>query len=232
MERENCEIIDTDCKGEGKTLYTSDFKRDTNYWNTYYQSKPDIETPSLFAVKIGTQLKKASKLLDLGCGNGRDSLYFHRLGLYVTAVDASDIAIKMLQEEHKDKGIRFICDDFVSSPMIYAEKCDYCYSRFSLHAINEKQQDEFLLHIYDILEDSGRFFIEVRSVHDELYGKGEEAGRDAFIFDGHYRRFIRQEELEQKLMRIGFKMEYSKEDIGFAPFGNSDPPVIRMIVKK
>jgi hypothetical protein len=31
---------------------------------------------------------------------------------------------------------------------------------------------------------------------------------------------------------VGFKIEYSNEQRGFAPFGASNPPVIRMILQK
>lgn len=217
---------------EYKVLWSSDFDRDTEYWNAYYEKKPDIEHPSLFALKIGPDLKKSSTILDLGCGNGRDSLYFYRLGLNVTAIDASDLVIKMLQEKYDEENICFICDDFVSSSMIYAGQYDYCYSRFSLHAISEEQENEMLVNVYKVLKDKGKFFVEVRSIHDELYGKGEKAGDNAYIYDNHFRRFIKKEDLERKLIDVGFKIEYSKEDRGFAPFEGMDPLVIRMVLKK
>lgn len=42
-------------------------------------------------------------------------------------------------------------------------------SRFSLHAINEKQENELLINVYKVLKRGG---VEVRSIHDNLYGKG------------------------------------------------------------
>ena len=205
---------------------------DTAYWNAYYKGKPDIEYPSQFALEIGNQLKKPGTILDLGCGNGRDSIYFYKLGLRVTAIDASDTAIQMLQEQYDEEQIHFRCDDFVKSSEIYRSKYDYCYSRFSLHAIDESQEDELIANVYQALNPEGKFFVEVRSIHDELYGKGEAAGRNAYIFDGHFRRFIKREELEKKMLAAGFKIEYSNEQQGFAPFGETDPPIIRMILQK
>lgn len=168
----------------------------------------------------------------MGCGNGRDSHYFYSLGLHVTAVDASDSVIKMLKEQHGEEDICYICDDFVSSSIIYAREYDYCYSRFSIHAIDEEQEDELILNVYKTLKNRGKFFVEVRSIHDELYGKGVKVGKDSYIFDNHFRRFIKKGELERKMIRAGFKIEYSKEERGFAPFGDSDPLVIRMILEK
>lgn len=215
-----------------KILKSSDFDRDTNYWNAYYKNVHNIEHPSPFALDISKYLKKSRTILDLGCGNGRDSIYFYNLGLNVTAIDASDLVIEMLQNVYKDDNICFICDDFVCSSMIYAGQYDYCYSRFSLHAINEEQENELLINVYNVLKRGGIFFVEVRSVHDNLYGKGKRVGKNAYIYDGHFRRFLIREELENKLIKIGFKVKYSSEDTGFAPFEGSNPPIIRMIVEK
>lgn len=56
--------------------------------------------------------------------------------------------------------------------------------------------------------------------------------RNAYFYDNHYRRFIVMEELVQSLQEQGFQIEYAKEQSGFAPYGNDDPPVIRIVAKK
>ena len=192
---------------------------------------PDIENPSLFALEIGRQLKKGATILDLGCGNGRDSKYFYQLGLNVTGIDASDEVITMLQKD-QNENMCFICDDFVTSSMVYAGQYDYCYSRFSLHAITEEQENELLSNIYGVLCEGGKFFIEARSINDEIYGLGERVGKNAYFYEGHFRRFIKRKELEEKLLNVGFQIEYSKEERGYAPFKNMNPLVIRIIAKK
>ena len=216
---------------EFEVLPSSDFNRDTSYWNAYYKSMPDIENPSLFALEIGRQLKKDATILDLGCGNGRDSKYFYQLGLNVTGIDASDEVITMLQKD-QNENMCFICDDFVTSSMVYAGQYDYCYSRFSLHAITEEQENELLSNIYGVLREGGKFFIEARSINDEIYGLGERVGKNAYFYEGHFRRFIKRKELEEKLLNVGFQIEYSKEERGYAPFKNMNPLVIRIIAKK
>lgn len=212
--------------------YSSDFDRDVDYWNQYYDSCPDIEMPSLFAQNVGKLVKRGKTLLELGCGNGRDSVYFVRMGLNVTAIDASDKSIHMLEEKYDDGNICFICDDFVCSPAIFSAQYDYCYSRFSLHAVNERQESEVIKNVYNSLKTGGQFFVEVRSVHDDLYGKGEKVADHSYIYEGHFRRFVVKEELEEKVKKAGFQIVSSKEQRGYAPFGESDPPVIRMILQK
>lgn len=212
-----------------KITFSSDYDRDVQYWNSYYENKLGIEQPSKFALDIGKTLKKSSNLLELGCGNGRDSIYFHHLGMNITAIDASDKVIDILKENYKEKNICFICDDFVCSTVIFAGQYDYVYSRFSLHAINEEQETEVINNVYKVLKNKGKFFVEVRSIHDDLYGKGKKIGENTYIYDGHFRRFVKKEELLRKMTSIGFQIEYAEENIDFAPFKGSNPPVIRII---
>lgn len=220
----------------GKSFADSDFKRDTGYWNHYYKKTGDLTKPSRFARFVrANYLSEGSALLELGCGNGRDSLFFAAQGLKVTAIDASDYAIAELVQRGVDNA-EFICGDFVEAPSIYSRQYDFCYSRFSLHAITAAQEDLLLRNVKNSLDGGGKFFIEVRSVNDPLFGKGTPVTavgggylKNCFIYDGHFRRFIDKAELEENLLTKGFKIEYSEENTGFAPFGTQDPPVIRVV---
>ena len=72
------------------------YDRDTPYWNEYYKSIASEElTPSKFAIDMAKHMEKGKHLLDLGCGNGRDSLFFLHKGMNVTGIDASDFSIKI-----------------------------------------------------------------------------------------------------------------------------------------
>ncbi len=215
-----------------QSVFKSDFDRDTQYWNEFYANAKDISMPSLFAKEAIKKMDKGGNLLELGCGNGRDSIFFASKGLNVTAIDSSDKAIEMLQNMDIPGNIFFVCDDFVTAAALYTGQYEYCYSRFSLHAINEQQESEVIENVYNVLKDGGSFFVEVRSVNDELYGKGEQVGRNAFHYQGHFRRFVEKSELENKMKSAGFVVEYSEESRGFAPFGEDDPQVIRMILRK
>ena len=55
---------------------SSDFDRDTEYWNKYYEKNSAPVEPSLFAKYVAEELQPGKTLLELGCGNGRDSLFF------------------------------------------------------------------------------------------------------------------------------------------------------------
>lgn len=78
---------------------TDDFNRDSAYWDGYYGRRPqEIEEPSMFASWVAKQLPLEADILDLGCGNGRDSLFFISCGFHVTGIDASRVAIHQLKK--------------------------------------------------------------------------------------------------------------------------------------
>lgn len=204
-----------------------------NYWNKFYNNNNLTNEPSLFAYEIAKYIKSGKKLVELGCGNGRDSIYFNELGLEVDAIDISDRTIDNLKNSHlNNQNINFICYDFIEyikETKIYS---DYIYSRFTLHSITDNQQSRLLENVYFNLKENGKFFIEVRSILDDIYGLGVKVGRNAFIYEKHYRRFIVKKELEKELMKIGFKIISSEEKKGFAPFGDKNPIIIRIIAEK
>ena len=84
-----------------------------DYWNLYYQNKLCPTSPSPFARYVSTLVEPGRTLAELGCGNGRDALYFASLGLDVVAMDLSEAAIGMLRQQPVPHA-RFVCGDFVS----------------------------------------------------------------------------------------------------------------------
>lgn len=209
------------------------FDRDRDYWNRYYsKNEGQISTPSSFAIFVSRYLNRGKHLLELGCGNGRDSLYFLKSGLKVTGVDASDYIIAKLSDKFSNNNnADFICNDFVSLSFLRNIKYHYIYSRFTLHAISEKQEDSLLKNVKGLLAENGLFFIEARTIHDELYGKGIMVNKNAYIFNDHYRRFIDPEMFWAKLDRLQYEVLLFEEQTGFSKKEDSDPVLLRCIAR-
>lgn len=217
-----------------RTLYPSiveDTVDNTAYWDRYYKNRVCSQDPSPFAQYVATLVEPGRELVELGCGNGRDAVYLAAQGLRVTALDMSQEAVSQLQ----DRGVpnaSFLCGDFVNSHVHQADSYDYAYSRFTIHAINRNQEQVLLNNLFRGLRPGGKLFIEVRGVHDPLFGKGRQVERNAYFYDNHYRRFIVLDELVNSLEQRGFRVEYAQERTGFAPYGSDDPPVIRIVAAK
>jgi SAM-dependent methyltransferase len=199
--------------------------QDINYWNSFY-AKPHIETPSPFAETVLPLISKGSCLLELGCGNGRDALYFARKNIRVYACDISETAI----ENHESENPTFFVADFTNLTLDHL-KIDVIYSRFTFHSISYESSKKVIQWAYDHLQPGGLFLIEARSVHDPLYGKGKRVEKDAYVTD-HYRRFIVLDELTADLEDVGFAIESAVESRGFAPYRGDDPPIIRVVATK
>lgn len=211
--------------------HEEDYDRDREYWNHYYRTiENDRISPSNFAIFVHNKLKEKSHILELGCGNGRDSLYFLKFGHNVTAVDASNIAIERLNDlTVNNKDALFVCDDFVKCESLFQMKYDCIYSRFTLHAITVEQENELLINVKSALNQGGLFCIEARTTHDDIYGVGEKIAHNTFIHNKHFRRFVNVDEFVDKLKYMGFIILSVEEKQGFSKSEDSDPVLMRCI---
>lgn len=74
----------------------------TPFWDAAYTNAVSPDTfgggkPSVQLVDIAPKLPPGAKVLDLGCGDGRNALYFAERGCEVFAVDVSEAAIGAVQ---------------------------------------------------------------------------------------------------------------------------------------
>lgn len=202
----------------------------STYWESYYAKHRDAAQPSFFAQFIAPFLQKERSIVEIGCGNGRDSLFFAHQALKVQAIDQCKEEVAYLNEKHSDKGnIQFHTGDMAQ--LEDYGHIDYIYSRFSIHSINRDTEAKVFDWAKENLSNGGLFFIEVRSINDELYGQGTEVGKHEFSTD-HYRRFIEMEEIVALSLAHGFRILYRLESQGLAPYKDEDPAVIRLILQK
>jgi len=67
-------------------------------YNEYYQTENLFGEPYPELIDFYSGIEKKGKLLDLGCGQGRDAIALAKLGFEVTGIDNSDVGIKQLNE--------------------------------------------------------------------------------------------------------------------------------------
>jgi ubiquinone/menaquinone biosynthesis C-methylase UbiE len=191
---------------------------DNEYWQKYYENNTvenGIPTPSPFALFVKSRLPKAEFVLDYGCGNGRDTYYF---GQHHTCIGldpankppSTDWAVfyKQTLQEYNHIG----------------EPFDLIYSRFSLHSVPEEEENYFL----KFASNNCQYIaIECRTKNDKL-NDGTDRIKTDYATE-HYRRFIDMNELEQKLIKLGFRIIYSEESTEFAPYKGTKPSCLRII---
>ena len=199
-------------------------------WEKFYSGDAQVFYPSEFAKTVLSQLSSGCNLLDVGCGNGRDSMFFANNGMNVTAIDMSQEAISHIKK--REPKICAVCGDFAAMPVFDAEQYDGVYSRFFVHAITAEQEAILLERCYTTLRKGGKLFIETRCIEDELCGAGDRVSDTEWVLDGHYRRFIVPEQLIARLSALKFTRIQSVCAKGFAPFQNADPIILRIMAEK
>ena len=199
-----------------------------HHWDEYYKKDKAPLFPSPFAEYVANKLNTQQSILEIGCGNGRDSKYFSSKGHHITSLDRSAEAIELCKNLYSsDEPIEFFYGTITDIAKTNKKKFDLIYSRFVIHAMSLNEELEMLKISYQLLNKDGKFFIECRSTNDPLSQKGEILSRTERVF-GHYRRFIILDEFIQRLVQVGFVVVEAIENIGLAKFGEEDPMIIRI----
>ena len=201
---------------------------DVIYWTKFYENNNKPFPPSEFAKFVLNYLEDGKNLIELGCGNGRDSIFFASNKIKVFGIDQVIGEIEFLNKEFQSDNLKFMCLDFTNLYLDY--KFDYVYSRFTLHSIDEEAEDRVLTWVLNHLNVDGLFFVEARSINDVLYNSGTKISRNENFTD-HYRRYMDKDIFISKLQKLGLEIIYSIESNGLAVYKNEDPQIVRIISK-
>ncbi len=202
---------------------------DKNYWESYYEkhSTPWKESP--FAAFVWEYLEEWKEIIELWCWNARDSLYFYNKWLKVFAVDQCENEINFLNKNYWADNLLFHAWDFTR--LEEGKSYNYIYSRFTLHSINLESENRVLEWGFNNLESWGKFFLEARSIKDDLCWEWKKVSNNSYVTD-HFRRFLNYEDFILKLEKIWFDIEFKVESNGLAVYKEEDPVVIRVIASK
>lgn len=211
-----------------------DYKKIINeqydYWKGYYMGNPIPTGQSNFAEFVIKYLSDTSKIIDLGCGNGRDSLFFANKGFKVVGVDLITEEIKLLNKIYRKENLNFISADFTK--LGFNLDFNTLYSRFTLHSITKKQERDLFFWMKRVLKSGDLFCCEARSIHDPKLDQNHKISEIESFADNHYRRFIEGDKLKKNLEGIGLEIIYYNESDGLAKYNDEDPVVVRIVAQK
>lgn len=176
--------------------------------NEYWKNKwtNGAEGPeNNFARRCFPQIKqgKNKTLLDLGCGNGIDSLFFASKGMVVTSIDFSESGINKLRHiivKNRISNIKAMKKD-IRKLDFDDNSFDVIYTHLSLHYFDDDTTTKIFNKLFNILRPGGMVFIKCKSTEDQLYGKGEKVGKDMFV-KGHLRHFFSKDYMREKLSKF------------------------------
>jgi SAM-dependent methyltransferase len=135
-------------------------------------------------------------LLDLGCGEGLDSIAFAKNGFRVTSLDFSYYSLGKLaanREGTPSIDLVSVHHDLREPLPFRRETFDVVYAHNSVHFFLHKDTVNIFHEIHRVLKKGGVFFLRCKSDKDPIYGTGIE------IEDHVYKR---------KIMRHFFSKEY------------------------
>jgi len=175
-----------------------------SYWDDEWKNT-HLSRRSSYAKRCSEyiQVLKYKNLLHIGCGTWRDSLYFAKKWLKVTAIDISSFAIEKLRSICHKNIIVNVEDirDFV----ITDSKFDVIYANLSLQYFDDKITIWILSNLYRALNFGGTIFIRCKSVKDFLSPK-EAKPWELIYSNGCYRNFFSKEYMIEKLEQSNYKI--------------------------
>lgn len=201
--------------------------------DTFYKSNFK-NTPSQFCVCTLTEIDPDTAIVELGSGNGRDSLYFASQGHITLAMDLSYEEIESCEREAAKRHVNhsyFFQGDLTKqndvTTLIYqarlkSEKVTF-YSRFVIHTLDDEQEIDFLNILENNLAKGEMIYFEFRSSEDAELDK---------LFGNHFRRYVDLETFHKRLKSRGFEILYSLIGQGMAKYKEEDPFVARIIAQK
>lgn len=135
-------------------------------------------------------LPAKSKILDAGCGSGRDSLMFMKQGFEVTAMDGS-IEMCRLASEHIGQEVKHMLFQEVD----FKEEFDGIWASASLLHVPSQELEEVLIKLKNSLKENGVFYASFK------YGDfdGERNGR--------YFHNLTEEKAEKVFTKAGFDIK-------------------------
>jgi len=175
------------------------------HWEKTFGQKPDMfgTEPSNPAKIAGKMFKKEGKIkiLELGGGQGRDTLFFAQNGFQVYTLDYSDSAVRAIanktQELNLSGSITALQHD-VRDPLPFDdESFDGCYSHMLYCMALTTSELEFLSReVRRTLRPNGLHIYTVRHTKDAHYGTGIHRGEDMYEVGEFIVHFFSREKVE------------------------------------
>ena len=180
----------------------------SQHWEKNFSSKPEMfgldpSEPAKKSLKL-FQEKKINKIVELGAGLGRDTIFFAKNSIHVTALDYSGSGIKIINEKAEKQNL----SKYISTKIFDVRKklpfednsIEACFSHMLYcMALTLNDLENLNNEIYRILKPNGINIYTVRHTNDGDYKKGIHRGEDLYENDGFIVHFFSKEKVNSLL---------------------------------
>jgi len=184
----------------------------SQHWENNFSSKPEMfgldpSLPASKALKI-FQEKKIDKIIEIGAGLGRDTIFFGKNSIHTTALDYSPSGIKVINQKIKKENL----SKYISTKLFdIREKLPFednsieaCYSHMLYcMALTTDDLQKLNSEIQRILKPGGINIYTVRHTNDGDFKRGIHRGEDLYENDGFIVHYFSKEKVNSLLK--GFK---------------------------
>lgn len=213
--------------------------QDVVRWDDFYRTHT-FATESSFARFVRDYFGgRALKIVELGCGDGRDAAFFHRQGYSIVAMDRASRGIASAQRKIVDDGgaaLHFHVGDvgdparlaeIFADPILRGDGPEsvplILYLRFFLHAIPEETEAVLLKTALGSMPAGFFLAAEFRTDADAHLPKAEGV---------HFRRFIAPADMVRRLEKLGFTILHEEARFGLSVYKGEDPHLCRIVARR
>ncbi|MFH1834662.1 MAG: class I SAM-dependent methyltransferase [Methanobacteriota archaeon] len=164
----------------------------------YYEKTKGLE-PSQIEKREDfiAMLKKGVKIVDIGCGSGRDAKFFSERGLDVLGIDLSEKTVEFARKVAPKA--RFKVMDFLDM-QILGESFDGVWFGASIFCVQKKHTGKALREVNRILKEGGVMYVSFKE------GVGEGFELDERYNKRKYFAYYKEQEIKPLILNSGFEI--------------------------
>ena len=170
------------------------YEENANSLISRYESADVSEVQQLLLQTFG----KNSKLLEIGCGSGRDASFMTKYNFDVTAIDGSKNMIEEAKKIHLELSKKLF-HKTLPNDLEFDKKFEGIYSIATLMHLSENDLKNTLSKIYNLLNENGKFLMSVSLFRDDI-------DKNGFDDKGRFFLVLSFESWINLLENVGFKI--------------------------
>ena len=210
-------------------------RRRYRFWHDFYKSAASAKVPtgpSSFAEWVHGQMRPSARILDVGCGTGRDAVWFAAQGHPVNAMDYTGAAREATARLARSQGVKVRTTPInfenlgavllAGARLAHRPGIRHIYARGLLDTLGPVARANFWRYASMAQRNAGRTFVEFRTA----------ASRDEKKFFGpHMRTYLEPAEVVAEIERAGGHVIQQVVGRDLAPLGPENPEICRLVVR-
>ncbi len=186
-------------------------------------------SPSPLAEIAEPYFQRQSNILELGCGVGRDAVYFASKGHNVLATDSSDVVIGQNKQRSAVDGVEFALLDIQKEFPYEPESFDVVYANLALHYYSAEKTRETVASITQVLKTGGVLAFACKSKDEARTNGAKEVEDNVFVAPNGRALHLFSVEYARQLVADSFEVLHLDEVD--EEYGGRESSIVRCIAR-